>query len=662
MIVDNADDTNVFFNGKSNELEQDLNSLAGFIPQSSNGRILFTSRYLQLACRLTGRATDVFEVKTMDPDKAVQLFRNKAVSKVQAGDEEVKELTQLLEYFPLAIAQAAGYISQGYLRKTLSKYINKLNAGHSPARKLLEEKIGDFRADRTSSIITTWHISFEKISKTRPSAARLLSLMCLCDRQVIPESLLKGNYTEDSRTSHDEVSAATEDDKLTDSTDNNWGWETERQVEHTTPPHFEEIGSDSTRFEGQEDDMTEADINFEEQGDDYQEGTSEFEEEKYESDQTEDEEETEEFDKDIGMLHGYSLVTINENGKDFEMHRLVQVATKRWLKNHEAFEDWLTIFIQSMEAACHLALQNLEYIFLKSLLPHVDKLLESRPLRGDDLFTWATALCQASSVQSWFGHDRESENVLRIALEIMQEYKGEHHPWSVEIIKLLAFALIEQQRFHEAETILSDVLSQESELKSHSHATVLRTLADLNVQRYRNASSENQDQKWLKKAEEAALSALGRVPEISVADYASKTAFWIKECLGRVYLEQGRLQEAEDLFLTCTDALEKEHGSDPIQNSIANRKLAVVYFKQGRFEAALRLNLQALEIARLRLGPEHELTLGTMFNVVISQWWLNQLAEVIALMEECVLGSEETLGHNHPRTLKRTRFLEEIQE
>lgn len=193
MIVDNADDTDVFFNDDRNESEQVHVSLAGFIPHPSKGRILFTSRHHQLACQLTERVQDVFEVKTMDPDKAVQLFRNKALSKVQACEEEVKELTQLLEYFPLAIAQAAGYISQGAPRETVAKYMDKLTKLDS-ARKLLEKPGGDWRAEGTSSITSTWQISFEKIEKRKPSASRLLSLMSLFDRQGIPVSLLKLNY------------------------------------------------------------------------------------------------------------------------------------------------------------------------------------------------------------------------------------------------------------------------------------------------------------------------------------------------------------------------------------------------------------------------------------------------------------------------------------
>src|SRR6266480_2310616 len=55
-----------------------------------------------------------------------------------------------------------------------------------------------------NSIIITWQISFSYIQQTRPSAADLLSLMSLFDRQGIPEALLQnrtkqGNARQDQR-------------------------------------------------------------------------------------------------------------------------------------------------------------------------------------------------------------------------------------------------------------------------------------------------------------------------------------------------------------------------------------------------------------------------------------------------------------------------------
>ena len=39
------------------------------------------------------------------------------------------------------------------------------------------------------------------------------------------------------------------------------------------------------------------------------------------------------FDKDIRMLEGYSFVSLTTDPSTFKMHRLVQVATRKWLES-----------------------------------------------------------------------------------------------------------------------------------------------------------------------------------------------------------------------------------------------------------------------------------------------------------------------------------------
>lgn len=89
------------------------------IPQSPNNEVLITSRCYQLAYWLAGRVDNVLVVEQTTSDRAVTLFRNKAGRKVDVAKEEVKELTELLEYFPLPISQAAGYINQGHPSSTV---------------------------------------------------------------------------------------------------------------------------------------------------------------------------------------------------------------------------------------------------------------------------------------------------------------------------------------------------------------------------------------------------------------------------------------------------------------------------------------------------------------------------------------------------------------
>ena len=104
---------------------------------------------------------------------------------------------------PLAIGQAAAYISQRAPRTTVARYLNEFCKSDKSRANLLNRDAGDLRRDSnaSNSIFTTWQISFEYIRGKRPSAARLLSLMSFFDRQGIPEFLLR--YYDDTEDDSD---------------------------------------------------------------------------------------------------------------------------------------------------------------------------------------------------------------------------------------------------------------------------------------------------------------------------------------------------------------------------------------------------------------------------------------------------------------------------
>ena len=68
---------------------------------------------------------------------------------------------------------------------TIAKYLEYAQQNEE----ILLADIGDLRRDPSvpNSVLVTWRISFDQIKNTFPSAAELLSLMSVLDRQGIPE-------------------------------------------------------------------------------------------------------------------------------------------------------------------------------------------------------------------------------------------------------------------------------------------------------------------------------------------------------------------------------------------------------------------------------------------------------------------------------------------
>jgi hypothetical protein len=195
LILDNADDTDIFFSRSARQhTSQDslLEPLASFLPQSRNRSILITSRNRLSAHRLSGSAEDILEVKRLNKVDSIYLLKSKTPAS-NTSYVNAKRLVKALDYIPLAITQAAGYISVKGTRMSISKYLELFNESESNQARLLQiEDVGDLTRDPgiPNSVIRTLQISLNQIRKDFIQAANLLSLICVLNRQRIPEYLL----------------------------------------------------------------------------------------------------------------------------------------------------------------------------------------------------------------------------------------------------------------------------------------------------------------------------------------------------------------------------------------------------------------------------------------------------------------------------------------
>ncbi|RYP03247.1 hypothetical protein DL764_005294 [Monosporascus ibericus] len=101
IVLDSADDVNVFY-GTDEKAKQTVTIGEGmrplwtYLPQSSNGSTLITTRDKELAFKLTGDHRNIIEVGPMDQDHALTLFATK--SGFQDNKDEGTELVEELEW------------------------------------------------------------------------------------------------------------------------------------------------------------------------------------------------------------------------------------------------------------------------------------------------------------------------------------------------------------------------------------------------------------------------------------------------------------------------------------------------------------------------------------------------------------------------------------
>ena len=196
MVLDNADDSSMFFQPSSFQLGQDgtdLNRpLVDFIPQRAHGKILVTLRNQFAAQDLIGDYGGVLDVTAMNATESLDLFKSKFPDDMMINNVASK-LLDALEHIPLAITQAGAYIRQKIKIITILGYLSKFQKSQTNQTALLNLNMKDLRRDSTvpNAVISTWEISFDQIWKQNQPAADFLFLIALFNRQSIPKLLLQ---------------------------------------------------------------------------------------------------------------------------------------------------------------------------------------------------------------------------------------------------------------------------------------------------------------------------------------------------------------------------------------------------------------------------------------------------------------------------------------
>ena len=281
LILNNMDDAGFLIAPYSTGQVAPTNSLGdkksrpiiSYLPQCPNRSILITTRSRNAALKLVEQR-DIIAIEPMSRADALALCKRK-LGGHDASDDDAAELAAALEFIPLAIVQAAAYISQRAPRYSVREYLQDFWKSDHKRTRLLDYEGEQVRRDweAKNSIIITWQISFNHIRKIRPSAADLLSLMSFFDRQGIPEDLLRSRSEQrysrrDQKESNDDISV-----------------------------------NDTSYVNNDEDDISQSSV-------------------------------SDEFEDNILVLRNYLFISINTDGTTFEMHGLVQLATRRWLESH----------------------------------------------------------------------------------------------------------------------------------------------------------------------------------------------------------------------------------------------------------------------------------------------------------------------------------------
>ena len=127
----------------------------------------------------------------MTAPEALKLFQTRSGrhQSEQPSDEE-RELLNILDSLPLAIAQATAYMR--LTRAPVKYYVEMLKESEVEQSQLLDFEFSDIhrQSDMPNSVMKTWIISMKQIAQENPCAEQILNTVAFLDNQGLPFEVL----------------------------------------------------------------------------------------------------------------------------------------------------------------------------------------------------------------------------------------------------------------------------------------------------------------------------------------------------------------------------------------------------------------------------------------------------------------------------------------
>jgi tetratricopeptide (TPR) repeat protein len=259
----------------------------------------------------------------------------------------------------------------------------------------------------------------------------------------------------------------------------------------------------------------------------------------------------------IGTLDAYSFISKRPVDLAFDLHRLVHLSTRNWLRKEQLLAHSTEEVIKRLEEVFPDEDHKNRSVW-RTYLPHVRYVLESNLVdkdwqsRIDLIRRYGTCLYED-------GRWSEAEAAVAEVLEIDRRDLGADHPSTLSSMANLAAACRNQGRWDEAEELFVQVMETSKSKLGADHPSTLSSMANL----------------------------------------------------AATYRNQGRWDEAEELEVQVIETRKTKLGADHPDTLSSMANLAATYWNQGRATEALKLMEECVTVRTQKLGTNHPLTLSS---------------------------------------------------
>ncbi|KAL9123557.1 MAG: hypothetical protein Q9217_007018 [Psora testacea] len=183
------------------------------------------------------------------------------------------------------------------------------------------------------------------------------------------------------------------------------------------------------------------------------------------------------FEDDVQMLRDYSFLSVGTDGT-FELHALVQLATRKWLEANKQLEQWKQCYIRNLSAE-FLTGEYENWTYCYALFPHAKLAITQQPKTEGSLREWASLLYRAG----WYAWGKGNINVAielsDIAMKVRKKVLGQEHKKTLSSMGMVGIAYSLGGRWKEAEKLQVQVMETRKRTQGEEHPDTLSSIADL---------------------------------------------------------------------------------------------------------------------------------------------------------------------------------------
>ncbi|CAG8252566.1 unnamed protein product [Penicillium olsonii] len=350
--------------------------------------------------------------------------------------------------------------------------------------------------------------------------------------------------------------------------------------------------------------------------------------------------------KAIGVLSSYSFVRTRNESTRLDMHRLVHLATRNWLRSRGSFQEWQSYALHHVERLFP-EIDHTHRALWRAAVPHalrIVNLTKDRKPSG----TRFELLCKVGSCHIYDGRPKEARRLYREALELVSADLGPDSDRALHALGMLAVTYDHGGSPQKAIKIWEQVLEKRIRINgsdSYEANSVLLQLASA----HRTAVDGP-------KAKECYNIAI----PYFVRNFSpgSPQVMDVLERLATFYASEGCISDGEELSLQLLEISRNVRGSDDPATATLMLSLGMVYMDQWRLDEADKLITEGLEVTKRTLGLEHLQTIRMMGWLACLREYQGRHEEALVLGRECLRFHRENFGADHESVRVHTSHLD----